>query len=296
MVELMIFSFVPLSMFFLGRFLTSDTISAFLAGIIFGYCPYLLASFYNGQLEKVGSLVWMPLFILFLFKSLKIPCKTNLFFLILTFLGTALSCPYNGLALCLFTLLYLCYHLLSIIKRKAFKGILPVLFIFTFSLIPVYFNYKTVSSHPDDRQVFIPASRLKIPETPNTPLSHALFTRNSKIRDQFSSIGESDLYSFYIWIGKKFVTTGEYCTLEVSYLGIIPFIIMLMFMTKRRVFKYVMFWLLSMSFFIILCLGEKLKINGWEVTLKGHPIVVLQSHWSERLHQYCLFCLRDSMG
>ncbi len=68
---LVLLSFVlsALGMYLLARYLTADTVASFIAGFIFGFCPYHFAHLY-GHLNLMW-MQWMPFYILFLLKAVE---------------------------------------------------------------------------------------------------------------------------------------------------------------------------------------------------------------------------------
>ncbi|MFH1905612.1 MAG: YfhO family protein [bacterium] len=112
-----IFNFI-LSAFFmclLVRYLTESKISAFISGIIYGFCPHICMQSFNHIL--LAATQWMPLYILFLLKlvfekNYKNAVLCGIFYALVVF-----SNPYYGYYMLLFTMIFIVFLLLRHIKN-----------------------------------------------------------------------------------------------------------------------------------------------------------------------------------
>ncbi|UCC38589.1 MAG: hypothetical protein JSV96_12240, partial [Candidatus Aminicenantes bacterium] len=111
-----LFSFLTsgLGMYFLARYLTKNTLSGIIAGIIYAFCPFMFDHLSHIQILTAGGI---PLAFLFLHKFFESEHYKHLLLFTLFFLLQALANGHYAIYLSLFSGLYI---LLYIILRKKF--------------------------------------------------------------------------------------------------------------------------------------------------------------------------------
>jgi len=230
--------------FLLVKYLTGDTRAAFVAGLIFMFCPYRFAHALGHM--NLLSTQWIPFYVLFLIKTIDEKKVYNSLFAALFLFLTAISCYYYLIYLCVFTLLYLAFRQWSdktilnqqVIKRIATMAISfgIVAFPFMFPLIKEIFLSKSnymyaggfVEYSADLLGFFLPQ------------VFHPLFKDAvSPIYNNFS--GNAAEYT--VFMGYTVILLSILCLIKI----------------KTNETK---FWALSAAIFFILCLGPILHVNG----------------------------------
>ncbi len=144
---LFILSFIlaAFGMYLLARYLIRSESAAFIAGLIFAFCPYRLA--HISHLELLSS-AWIPLCFLFLLRFFDNPSYGNLAGIGVFFVLQFLSCAYYGVFLSLFVGLFIFYfsYKKGFFRRKDFwlkmallvSGCFLILFPLFYPYIPVH--------------------------------------------------------------------------------------------------------------------------------------------------------------
>ena len=147
-----IFNFI-LSAFFmylLVKYLAGNKISAFISGLMYGFCPHICMQSFNHIV--FGAIQWMPLYILFLLKlvferSYKNAVLCGVFYALVIF-----SNPYYGYYMLLFTVIFVVFLILkhiknlgTVIKEDRFKTLkLAGIALFSTLVIAMPLNYKVI--------------------------------------------------------------------------------------------------------------------------------------------------------
>lgn len=230
--------------FLLVKYLTGDTRSAFVAGLIFMFCPYRFAHALGHM--NLLSTQWIPFYILFLIKTIDEKNVYNSLFASIFLLLTAISCYYYLIYLCVFTLLYLGFRQWSdktilnqqVLKRIATMGI-------SFGIIAFPFMFPLIKEIVISKSTYMYAGGFVeysadllgffLPQ-----VFHPLF------KDVVSPI-----YSNFSGNAAEYTVFMGYTVILLSILGLIKI--------KTNEAK---FWALSAAIFFVLCLGPILHVNG----------------------------------
>lgn len=243
--------------FLLVKHLTNDTRAAFVAGMIFMFCPYRFAHAL-GHMNLIST-QWIPFYLLFLIKSVKENKMHNTFLAGIFLFLTAISCYYYLIYLFMFTFIYILYRQLSykdIFKRSVINrlGIMTL----TFSIIVFPFMYPLIREILFSRSDYMYGGEFVkysadllgffIPH-----VFHPLFKDFvSPIYSNFSG-GPAE---YTVFIGYTVILLSILCLLKVNY-------------------GDVKFWALSAFLFFILSLGPILHINGISNFLvKGYNLYI----------------------
>jgi len=261
---ILIFMFVlsGVSTFLLVRYLTKCKLSAFISAFIFAFSPYLIARIWGGHLNML-SVGWIPLYVLFLIKMFKEPCKKNVFFASLFLSFTCFSSWQYGIFMFVFTAFYLLYNIIfnrrKILNKKS---------IINFSLLVLFFFIIT-SPFLIPKISFIidnPYRILKVHQAESNILSLDLLSPISPSQTQTISDFLPDYTMQY-----KYTTPWE----NTGYIGftvIILMIISIFIFLKYKKKNTIGFWIFSFIMFFLLTLGSYLYIGGSEITIFGSSI------------------------
>lgn len=230
--------------FLLVKYKTNDTRAAFVAGLIFMFCPYRFAHAL-GHINLLST-QWIPFFILYLLKTLHETKKTNALFAATFLFLTTISCYYYLIYLLTFSLLYILYQRrldekflnLEMVKRM---GTLTLFFI----LISFPFMYPLI------RELIISKS---------TYMYGGEFVKYSA--DLLGFFVPQEFHPIYKYVGSNIYNNfsggpAEY-TVFIGYIVILLSIFCLIKINTPEV----KFWALSAGVFFILSLGPVLHING----------------------------------
>jgi len=255
------FVFTGYFMYLLAYYLTKHRIASLLAGLIFTFCPYHTAHAL-GHLQLV-SMQFIPLFILYLFKSFETQKKRHRNLAALFLILTALCSWYYLFFLLMFTGFYALYRWIrkedSI--RVIIKTLTPVMALTFIALSPIFIGMITAIASQD-------------------------FT-GSHPPQGFSA----DLTSFFIpgqvqTLGRFFTGITEvYGTLKEEYGNYIGYSVLFLavfgFIKMRRTDRRITFLGISAVIFFILSLG-------WNLHVLGHNIksFSLPYQW---FYKYCFF-------
>jgi len=244
--------------YLLVKDLTNDKIASFVSGIIYGYCPFLIASIYNG-LDELFNTGMIPLTILFLFKSFREEgYKSTILAAIFLFLTTCFSW-YYGLITGMSAIIFLLFHIVFQkrgITIKLVKKFTIFLLLYSLLISPFVWKFRNFLM-AQNKVVF--ADRL-------TP------------EDTLRSIDEffySDLLQYFqiAPFGVKQIDLAySRDVILVSYLGYIVIFLALIGGSLRVKRKQTIFWIFLAAFFFILSLGPYLYVNKQKLYLFGHII------------------------
>jgi len=114
--------------FLLAKYLTEDTCSSFIAGLIFAFCPFRLFRILLGHTVLLRT-EFMPIYIIILLKFIKdVNLKTSLLVAVF-FIINVYNSIYTAIMSGLFSLVIIMYHIRSICKVKNLKYIIIILFL-----------------------------------------------------------------------------------------------------------------------------------------------------------------------
>jgi len=231
-------------MFLLVKYLTDDTKAAFVSGLIFMFCPYRFAHAL-GHMNLIST-QWIPLYILYLNKTVDEKKLSNALLASLFLLLNALSCYYYLIYMFTFTLIYLLYNELN--NKNIFKidvvkrvGIMAISFIFVVSpfLYPLFKEMFASKSEYMYYGGFVEYSADLL-----------AFFVPSIMHPVFKDI-VSPLYANFTGGWAEFTVFAGYTVIIISAFTFL----------KLRT-KEVKFWTLSAAIFFILSLGPILHIRG----------------------------------
>lgn len=148
---LFLLSFIlsALAMYLLMRHLCRSSTAAFIAGLVFAFCPYRMA--HISHLELLFS-PWIPLSFLFLLRFFDNPSFANLAGIGLFYVLQALSCAYYGVYSSLFIGLFIFYfsYKKGFIWQKDFWFKVALLAVIVFSILfPLFYPYIPAHSELD---------------------------------------------------------------------------------------------------------------------------------------------------
>jgi len=149
---ILIFTFVfsGFGVYLLTKYLVKDSVTAFICGLLFAFCPYRL--WHLNHLNLLGT-EWIPFYILYLFKSVDKKSLKNFFWAGLFFILSFLSSLTYGFFLVLFSLFYLFYLLIisrkQLLDKRFIKNSSIVIFTVIIILSPLIYN---LYSHKIDWQ------------------------------------------------------------------------------------------------------------------------------------------------
>jgi len=245
--------------FLLVRYLTKDPKAAFIAGVIFMFSPYHFAHALGHV--NLMSIQWIPLYVLFLIKTVREGGVKNAIYAGVFLLFTAMSCYIYLVYLVIFTLICLLYHSwvkpTEIFNRRTLQnlgitgatfGLLfsPILYLFIKEYLGRGSNYMYqggfVMYSADLCGFFIPAQFNPFFENIVAPI-YQYFTGN--------------MAEYTVFLG--------YATMLLALLAIIKF--------RTSETK---FWLYSALIYLTLALGPLLHINGVvTIPVEGYTTTIL---------------------
>lgn len=249
---LLILSFIitAYGMYALTFYLTKNKTASFIAGFIFSFSPYHFAHFFVNHLEEV-SMGWIPLFILYLIKTIKErdiknPILASVFLII-----TALSHWYYLFYIVLFSLILLLYYLITekkIFNKYSIWGIALLFIVAALILTPFILPMiKEITNNNNNNIV---------------EESNQLIRYSSHISDYFKPNSFTNPPPLKPQIRKEY---GEFN----SFLGYVNIFLVIFFLLVNKSKKR-FFWVLSALFFFLLSLGPYLNLFG--KTFKNIPL------------------------
>src|SRR3990167_1620384 len=266
---IIIFSFVfsAYGAYLLAEYLTKNKIGAFIAGLIFAFCPYIFAHL-KGHFN-LTSTEWMPFYILYLIKSNEEKPRAMNPLLAGLFLALTALCDYYYLIyLIIFKLIYF-FHLV-IIKKVNYSVIVKnlILIILIFSAL------------------FSPVLVATISELDKGPHYYQMWGQNLFVADLRGYISPSpwhpflgifgkyrDTLNLYSWSHGKFL---QHSGVEgVVFAGYAVLLLSIYCMIRFRKEKGIQLWTIAFLTFMLLSLGPYLHINGKEFRIPL-PYLLLQ--------------------
>lgn len=252
---LIIFNFVfsSYASYLLAKYLTNDKKVSFIAGIIFGFSPYMMArSLGHMNLLTTGMI---PLFILIFLKTLKNPSLKSFSLSALLFLLVSLSSWQYGL----FTLLFVFFSLVFLYLTSK-KAILNKQYVINFAFFLILSALLTL---PFALPMILNKVSSKIPLPTNGDATHYAADALSYLTPPPASI------LFGKFISKDyFGSLSTNSTESTTYLGVFEIIFILYFFFAIRknkfekIFSENIYWIILAFIFFILSLGPLLKIGG----------------------------------
>lgn len=261
-----------LGAFCLAHYLVGDIKSSFIAGLIYGFSPFLLSfGIASGGLEII-SIGWLPLFFLFFIrtlreKGLKNPILASIFAFFIV-----ISCLYYTILAMFFVSILLIYFLI-IVKNKREDSAL-------FTSRSQQFGLKKVDKHLVKRMLILVLVTLllNLPVvisvyhsivSPDSILPHEMFRRRleGECLSDFSPTRPAHAHCIvfledYFLSGEDKLAVSHEVTdfYQSSYCGytvLFSSIIALLFVRK----KFTYFWFTAALFFVMLSLGPYLAIS-----------------------------------
>ena len=263
------------SAYCLGKYLTRNSIAGFICGIIYGFSPCRISFLFNGTDHLLNS-AWIPLVLLFLFKTLAEIGYTKNFFLTVLFLFlTAFASWYMGLFTSMFILILFFYHILFKRKteryrqNKIFEKFILVFLFFIVLISP--FVYFVVDSFKGDNNVVVKKhSDAALKQIEDIEYSNLIeyfrptpFNTRPKLQvdpefSKFNFPPHRLIYAYGVYLG--------YIVLVLTFIGLV--------FTEKK--SKVRFWIYFAIFFFILSLGPYLHFSGeTPVLIFGHKIPLL---------------------
>ena len=129
------------SMFLLANYLIADKKVAFVSGLIFMFCPYHFAHAL-GHMNLI-SIEWIPLYVLFLIRTVKESNKSNPVYAALFLLLNATSSLYYLMYMIIFTLFILVYHQIverSVLEKSVFERLGIMIISFSLAASPLMYR------------------------------------------------------------------------------------------------------------------------------------------------------------
>ncbi len=243
------------SAFLLVRYLVGDSRAAFVSGLIFMVCPYHFAHAL-GHMNLI-SIQWIPLYVLFLVKTINENNRSNAFLAALFLFLNATSCYYYLIYLILFTAIYLAYILLSykdICHLKTIRKIGIMILSFTIIFMPV--AYPVIKEMINSKYIYYGGF-----------VEYSADFLGFFIPSVFHPIFKdfvSPIYSNFTGNAAEHTVFAGYTVILLASLAII----------KIKT-KDVKFWALSSVTFLVLSLGPILHINGIvKICLDGYETYI----------------------
>lgn len=223
------------AMYLLAKYLISQRLAAFFSGIIFAYCPYILSQIFNGITGLVWS-AWIPLYILYLFKSIKEKDKNKNIFLSAIFLFlTAINSGYYFIYLVIFTAVFLAYYHKDILNRRFLISFSVAILVFIFLSLPF---------------IYLKLNYLLHGQAPiNSLHGMAVMTNLESFFLPFKA-NQPDIAPFFY---------------HIDYIGWTVIILVLLSLRLIPEKKEAKFWLFTLVLFLILAQGPFLQIGNKEI-------------------------------
>jgi len=241
------------SMFLLAEYLTKNRAAAFVAGLVYGFCPY---RYMHSVHINLLSMQYLPLAILFLLKLYKKPNKKYAILTALFLFLNALSCWYYMQIFFFFFAIFIIYVLATNRKWSNLKIKLKyfglMLLIFSIAISPFIYpmikeNLTTNYLKMHQYTWALEGADLK---TFFTPSVYHPFWENY-VSDEYERL--------------FFSNEPQWMILEkINYVGFAVFLISIYAIIFVR-FKYKILWLISAIFFFILTMGRYLRIDHQKI-------------------------------
>jgi hypothetical protein len=232
-----------LGMFLLVDYLITDKKIAFIAGLIFAFCPFHFAAAMGGHLHTF-SIMLLPFFALYVHKMFDSPSIRNVIFCSIFFSGTALSSWTIGVMASLFFAIYLILNFQIIKKNNNLSNL--SLFVITSSILispGLYYIVKNIIdnkflSFPIDNFIAYSADLLGfIIPSPMHPIFNSFVL---------------PIYSHFTGNFSENIVFAGYTVLVLSFVGL------LYCRSAKKIQPYIVTLIVSFLF----ALGPLLQING----------------------------------
>jgi len=255
---LVLLSFVlsALGMYLLAFYLTKDKPASFFAAYIFAFSPYMIGHA-SGHLTLI-SLQWIPLFILFFIKFHKIQKIKYIFLCSLFLVLASLTTWYYPILIILFSIVYMAFFMIqkrNTLGKNYFIKVFSIFFLYFLILSPILINIlisfssgNFTSNHNPDYfsadlfTFFVPGSI------------------SSQSKFNINPITQTNTYSKIINISHQGVENQNF----VGYLVLLLSIYSLIKVKSKKT----LFWSISALIYLLMILGTKLKILGFETDIK----------------------------
>jgi hypothetical protein len=231
-------------MFLLANYLIGDKKVAFVSGLIFMFCPYHFAHAL-GHMNLI-SIEWIPLYVLFLIRTIRESTKRNPVYAAFFLLLNAISSLYYLMYMVVFTFLFLAYY------QATEKSILKKSVLVRISIMAVSFGMVTLPlMYSIARELLTSRSDYMYPEGFVIYSADLLsFLTPSQLHPLLNPI-TYPISSTFTGNSAEFTVFAGYIVLLLSALTILKI--------KRREIK---FWTLSAGIYFLLALGPVLHIAG----------------------------------
>jgi hypothetical protein len=246
--------------FRLVKYLTGDSYSAWISGMIFGFSPYFLVRSLT-HLNLLANGIWIPLYILFFIKSMRDGRTANMILASFIFSLTVVSNFYYAFFLGIFTILYVLFYLrftmVTTEKELLLKRLFFIACVISLFLLPLAWLIFT----QDRSDVTI-----DVPKTEFLKYSADL------LAFFIPSILHSLWGNLVIPIYTHFTGNAVEQTVYLGYMVLVLSLIGVLRASHQETF----FWVLSALVFFVLALGPFLHINGKDHFLDfyGTPVRV----------------------
>ncbi|HEX9722848.1 MAG TPA: hypothetical protein VGC53_01040 [Vicinamibacteria bacterium] len=231
-----------LGMYALARYLGASALGAFLAGLAFAFCPYRLARL-AGHYDLLST-EWVPLYALVFLKAVR--AEKHAWALVLGAAALAAACGYATLTylvfLGLWSFSYLLWEALRGERPSRLMGATAGIALLTVALLL-----------PLLVQVRADLSSWSYPTYPGSDRYGANLAAYAVPGPQQNLLGES--------LGRRFDRNLTESTVFPGYLMLSMLIAAIAHPPVRRHFG---FWIAAAGVFLLLSLGDTLKVGGWE--------------------------------
>lgn len=237
----------------LVKYLINDKRISFIAGIMFGFSPYMLArGLGHINLLTTGAI---PLFVLFFLKSLRDPSFKNSLFLAISFLLICLSAWQYGLFILIFIFFSIIFFLFTskekILNKKYLASFAIFIILSVFLVLP--FAMPMISSKADNKM--------------RAPIGSEYIVFSADVMGYLTPTPSNIIFGKFI-NKTHFSTFSGNVTEATVFLGLVEIIFIIDFLLKaknncKKVIRENSYWIFSASVFFILSLGPLLKVGGY---------------------------------
>jgi hypothetical protein len=244
--------------FLLVRYLTGDVRAAFIAGIIFAFCPYRFAHGLEGHIDLIST-QWIPLYILFLMKTMRESKGSNALFAAFFLFLTAMSSYYYLVYLFIFTALYIFYYGWSHRSARNWRTIRRIAMIaLPFGLISLPFLYPVLKD-----LYLTKADYAYVPGFVEYSADLLGYFTPSRFHPIFKDLADPIFRTF----------TGNWSENTV-FVGYVTIFLSLLATFKARTSE-IRFWAFSALFYFILSLGPLLHLKGlFSFNCEGYSVYI----------------------
>ncbi len=248
-------SFNGLGAYLLARYLTRNSYASLVTGVVFGFCPHLLAQVYNGISETINA-GWLPLAILFVMRTFQESRRSNAILAGFFLFMTTFANWYYGLFALFFTGCYLIaqiwYSWRRIVNPNMFGRLLYMGLTYAVLITPLLMLFSYTLS----------AENAIVGRDPE-------FVYQTLIRHNMTDLliffHPGDFYSpdLKALYGEDLIIVG-YLGYSVLLLALVPLV--------RRSGREARFWAFMALLFFVFSLGPFLHVNGSYVEIEGRWI------------------------